>query len=133
MKSSYSLDSSADTDWRNYNFSLRAGYQFNSGFSLNSNANYLMYQGYSDAVDRNEFIWNASISKSFKSFTLSLKGIDLLGAKSNFTRASNAEYIQDTWRNTLGRYILVGISFDFGKKNAANNSKAQSAMFDMLY
>lgn len=133
MKSSYSLDSSADTDWRNYNFSLRAGYQFNSGFSLNSNASYLMYQGYSDAVDRNEFIWNASISKSFKSFTLSLKGIDLLGAKSNFTRASNAEYIQDTWRNTLGRYILVGISFDFGKKNAANNSKAQSAMFDMLY
>ena len=91
-----------------------------------------MYQGYSESVDRNEFILNASLSKSFKSFTLSLKGIDLLGAKSNFTRASNAEYIQDTWRNTLGRFILVGISFDFGKKNAANNRKAQSAMFDMF-
>ena len=132
IKSSYSLDSSANTDWRNYNFKLSAGYEFDSGFSLKGDGAYLMYQGYSESVDRNEFILNASLSKSFKSFTLSLKGIDLLGAKSNFTRASNAEYIQDTWRNTLGRFILVGISFDFGKKNAANNRKAQSAMFDMF-
>lgn len=35
--------------------------------------------------------------------------------------------------NTLGRFFMAGISFNFGKMNARDNSTAQSALLNMQY
>lgn len=72
------------------------------------------YNGYNAGYNRPDWLLNLRVAKEIKAFTLSLSAYDILGNAKSFSHTSTAEYVEDTYRNTLGRCILVGLSYNFG-------------------
>ncbi|MBR1573298.1 MAG: outer membrane beta-barrel protein [Bacteroidales bacterium] len=128
----YSLDNTADTDTWQHIIMADMMYQSSKGLEISTSGNYTFYRGYSYGFGAPKFIWNAGISQTIKAFTVSLKVSDILGQGNNLSRVATDEYIQDTYTNLLGRYFLVGVSFNFGKMNAKNNRAVQDAMWRNL-
>ena len=132
--SRYSLDPQANANTWMHSYSIEATYTTPSEWEFSSKCNANFYIGYSAGFGAPQFNWNASISKTIKSVTLALKGIDLLNQSSrNLTRTATSEYVMDTYRNVLGRYILFSVSFNFGKMNAKKSQAVQNASWDLAF
>ena len=84
--------------------------------NISTDARYTRYDGYNSAYNDPTFVWNAEISKQlFKNmFTLSLKAYDILNQSKNTYRTTTDNYVQDTRNNTLGRYIMLSLTYRFG-------------------
>lgn len=50
--------------------------------------------------------------------TLTVKVADILNQQKSLQRSISANYVKDVYRNVMGRYIMFGVSFNFGKMNA---------------
>ena len=89
------------------------------GVSLIADADYNWYNGYTTQQD-DEFVINAEISKLlFKNkFTLALKAYDILNQSKNLNVSDASNYHQETRNNTLGRYIILSLTYRFGNFNA---------------
>ena len=131
-RSRYSLDATANTDVWHHTFTADVLYRSEKGLEISTGGNYTFYRGYSYGYGTPQFIWNAGISQTIKQFTISLKVSDLLGKGNNLRRQTTDEYVLDTYSNILGRYFLLGVSFNFGKMNAKNNRAVQDAMWRSL-
>jgi hypothetical protein len=85
-------------------------------WALVADANYTFYQGYVATYSDPTLVINASISKTlFKGMgTLQLKVYDILDQSKNLYRSTTDNYIQDTWNNTLGRYVMLSFTMRFG-------------------
>ncbi|MBQ9193256.1 MAG: hypothetical protein IJ156_06010 [Bacteroidales bacterium] len=44
-----------------------------------------------------------------------------------------ANYEEDTYRLVMGRYVLFGVKWNFGKMNAAHSARAQQAAINMIF
>lgn len=88
------------------------------GFSIMADGRYNWYNGYSQPQD-DEFILNAELAKKFykDKFTLALRGYDLLNQAKNIYVKDEANSHVETRNNTLGRYVLLSLTFRFGKFN----------------
>ena len=88
------------------------------GINLIADADYNWYNGYSQQQE-DEFVLNAEISKLlFKDkFTLALKAYDILGQSKNLNVSDESNYHQETVNNTLGRYIILSLTYRFGNFN----------------
>ena len=86
-----------------------AGMAFKSQFSYN------WYNGYSTAQSP-EYILDAEIQKLLfkKRCTLALKGYDILGQAKNLNVTDSANYHTESVNNTLGRYIVLSLTWRFG-------------------
>jgi hypothetical protein len=116
-----------------HSYSIEAMYTTVSNWEFSSKFNANFYVGYTNGFGAPQYNWNASISKTIKSVTLSLKGIDLLNqASRNLQRTATNEYIMDTYRNVLGRYFLFSVSFNFGKMNAKKSQAVQDATWNLM-
>ena len=84
--------------------------------NVSTDARYTFYNGYNAAYNDPTFVWNAEISKQiFKNqFTLALKAYDILNQSKNTYRTQRDNYTQDTRNNTLGRYIMLSLTWRFG-------------------
>ena len=82
------------------------------------------YSGYNAGYNRPDWLLNLRVAKEIKAFTLSLSAYDILGNAKSFSHTSTAEYVEDTYRNTLGRCILVGLSYNFGSWDRGKASRA---------
>lgn len=131
--SRYSLDSKADISTWDYSIRGEILYETKKGFEFGTDAAYNIYKGYTDGYGDPNLIWNAKISKTVKSVVFSLACADILNQKRSLHRTASGEYFQDSYSNVMGRYFLLGISFNFGKMNAKNNGKVQSAMYRMMF
>ncbi len=129
--SRYSLDPSADMNTWDFSTSASATYTHPNGWEAGTEISYDFYRGYSAGYGDPEFIWNASITKQLGAFSLSVKAYDILNQKKFLSRSTSAEYVKDVYTNTIGRFLLIGLTYNFGKMNAANNAKAQKAMWNM--
>ena len=69
----------------------------------------------------------------FSIFNLSVKCNDILNQTRNLTHTVNANYEEDSYRLCMGRYILFGVKWNFGKMNAAHSARAQQAAWNMLF
>ena len=94
---------------------------------------FLSYIGYSAGFDMPEWRWNAEISKNIGSFNISLKAHDILDQTRNLSHNVTANYEEDTYRLVLGRYVLLGVKWNFGKMNAVHSQRAQSAAMNMVF
>lgn len=96
------------------------------GMTLKSDFNYNWYNGYT-TKQPDEYVLNAEIQKTlFKNkFTLALKGYDLLGQAKNLTVTDNANYHSETVNNTLGRYLILSLTYRFGNMD---KSKMKNGM-----
>ena len=84
--------------------------------NISTDARYTRYDGYNSEFNDPTFVWNAEISKQlFKNqFTLALKAYDILNQSKNTYRTNTNNYVQDTRNNTLGRYIMLSLTYRFG-------------------
>ena len=86
-----------------------------AGLTLKSDFNYNWYRGYTTA-QQDEYILNAEIDKLlFKNrVTLALKGYDILDQSKNLTVKDSDNYHMETLNNTLGRYVILSLTYRFG-------------------
>ena len=84
--------------------------------NFQTDARYTFYNGYSAGYSDPTLVWNAEISKQiFKNqFTLALKAYDILNQSRNTYRRTEGNDIQDTQNNTLGRYVILSLTYRFG-------------------
>ncbi|MCQ2140710.1 MAG: outer membrane beta-barrel protein [Bacteroidales bacterium] len=116
-KSWYTIASNNDntTTWNNQ---LGASINWTipvADLTLKSDFNYNFYRGYT-TEQPSEYILNAEIQKLLfkKTVTLALKGYDILGQARNLSVSDVNNYHRETLNNTLGRYIIVSLTYRFG-------------------
>ena len=113
--------------------SAHGTYTTKHDFEIESDISYVSYKGYSDGYGQPEWRWDASISKSIGAFNLSLTAHDILNQSRGLRHTVAANYVEDSHRLVLGRYILFGVKWNFGKMNAVHNQRAQQAAWNMLF
>ena len=131
--SRYSLDPSVNMNTLNTHLGLSGTYTTRHEFDLNSDLTYVFYNGYAEGYGQPEWQWNAEVSKNIGAFNLSIKVNDILNQTRNLTHTVNANYEEDTYRLVMGRYILFGVKWNFGKMNAAHSQRAQQAAWRMVF
>lgn len=125
-----SLQSAGNMTVHNYGGTFSAYYRTPIGIILNSDLTYTATSGYSQGYDKNEWMWNASISYEFlrsKALTFSLKAYDLLQQRSNISRSVTANYIDDISYNDLTRYFMVTVSYKFNTFGKGNEPTDRNA------
>ena len=95
-----------------------------SGFEISTDLNYNWYNGYTTPQDP-QLVWNASVSMPLfkRQATISLKAYDILDQAKNLRVSVTDNYYQETRNNTLGRYIMLSLTWRFG-----NFGKAREQM-----
>jgi len=100
-----------------------------TGLVLATDFNYNWYRGYTtDQPD--EYVWDAEIQKLLfkKKFTLALKCYDILGQAKNISVSDASNYHQESRNNTLGRYIILSLTYRFGKYNKQSGNSGPGGM-----
>lgn len=129
----YSLNPKANLNTLDTRFIVRGSYTTKHEFEFNSDIAYVFYKGYQAGYGQPEWQWNAEISKNIGAFNLSVKVHDILNQTRNLTHTVTANYEEDTYRLIMGRYILFGVKWNFGKMNAAHSRRAQQAAWNMVF
>ena len=129
----YSLNPQANLNTLDTYLTGEASYTTKSEYEFKSDVSYVFYKGYSAGYGQPEWQWNAEISKNIGAFNLSVKVNDILNQTRNLTHTVTANYEEDTYRLIMGRYILFGVKWNFGKMNAAQSDRARRAAFDMVF
>ena len=129
----YSLDPSINMSTLSTGLGVMGTYTTRHEFEFNSDFTYAFYNGYAEGYGQPEWQWNAEINKSIGAFNLSVKMNDILNQTNNLTHTITANYEEDTYRLVMGRYILFGLKWNFGKMNAAHSARAQQAARDMMW
>lgn len=110
----YSVTNDKTPTWTN---NVNGEVIFNSDIlSFKTDARYTFYIGYEDGYNTPQFVWNAEISKQLfkKQFTLALKAYDILNQSKNTYRSTSDNFVKDVRNNTLGRYIVLSLTYRFG-------------------
>ena len=129
----YSLDPSINMNTLNTRVRGAASYTTKHEFELSTDLAYAFYNGYAEGYGQPEWQWNAEVNKSVGPFVLSVKLQDILNQTRNLTHTVTANYEEDTYRLIMGRYVLFGVKWNFGKMNAVHSQRAQDLAWDMLY
>lgn len=97
---------------------LNASYYLPKKFRIGSDIEYNVRQKTSEFdVNTNNTIWNAFLSKDFYKdmFTIKFSIFDILNENNGFSRIATSNYFNQTVRQRLQRYWLVGITWNFSK------------------
>lgn len=88
--------------------------------SLATDINLYCRRGYSSAeMNTNNWVWNAQLTHPLfrGKIVVGLKAFDILHQLSNKSYAINAQGHTETWYNSIPRYLMFNVSFNFTKKN----------------
>ena len=129
----YSLDPKADLNTLDTWFTASGSYTTRHEYEFDTDLSYVFYNGYAAGFDQPEWHWNAEISKNIGAFNLSVKLHDILNQTRHRTHTVTANYEEDSYRLAMGRYILFGVKWNFGKMNALHSTRARQAARNMLY
>lgn len=83
-------------------------------------------RGYNDSsMNTDRFVVGASLSRSLMNdrLLLRLTAYDILKQLDSVTRTVNAYGRTETWQNTLGRYVMLSVSYKFNKQPKKSASK----------
>ena len=85
------------------------------GVNLISGLDYNWYNGYTTPQE-DEFILNAEVNKLLLKdrLTLAVKAYDIFNQSKNLSVTDESNYHLETRNNTLGRYIMVSLTYRFG-------------------
>lgn len=131
--SHYTVDSFNDVNTWDFGIDFEEILTTKRELELYSDISYAWYKGYSEGFGTPELIWNAGISKNLGKFALSLKVADILNQKKSLHRTTAPDYVEDVNRTVMGRYFLLGVSFNFGKMNASQSEQVERAMWEMQW
>ena len=129
----YSLDSAADTKtWRN-DISLDLGWETKSGWELSSYSVYYFFHGFPAGYNEPYLMWDASIVRNIKQFSIGIHASDLLNSTRTTRHITTENYVEDSMYNQLGRHFFITLKWNFGKLNAAQSRKATNAAMNMMF
>ena len=131
--SRYSLNPAANLNTLSTSFTAGASYTTKHEYEFDTDISYVFYMGYAEGYGQPEWHWNAEVTKSIGAFNLSFKVYDILNQTRNLTHTVTANYEEDSYRLIMGRYVLFGVKWNFGKMNAAHSRRAQQAAIQMLF
>lgn len=99
-------------------------------FSINTDITWNAKSGYSDGFNKNETIWNASVTKQVfnkKSGTgsIRLKIFDILQDRKSISRTVGDNYIQDSESNNLQSFFLASFIYRFNIFPAGSSAKKE--------
>ena len=116
-KSWYTLNKEVAPTWNNQ-ADGSMNWTIPGGINIIAEANYNWYNGYSTPQE-DEIILNAEITKLLfkKTLTIGLKAYDILGQSKNISVSDSSNYHLETRNNTLGRYIILSLTYRFGNFN----------------
>ena len=114
-KSWYTMENSQMSATWNNKVDMSMNWTIPGGLNFITDLDYNWYMGYTTPQE-DEFILNAEITKLVfkKKCTLALKAYDILGQSKNLSVSDSANYHQEVRNNTLGRYIIVSMTYRFG-------------------
>jgi len=97
------------------------------GLSCDAQVNYNWYRGYASPVD-DEIVLNARIAQNFlkNSLTLAIQGFDLLGQAKALSVSDSTNQHREVMSNTLGRYVIVSLSYRFRKMPGGTQQRSGS-------
>jgi hypothetical protein len=114
-KSWYTMENSQlSATWNNQaDFSMNWTIPF--GMNVIADLDYNWYNGYTTPQE-DELVLNAEITQQVfkKKATLALKAYDILGQSKNLSVSDSANYHLERRNNTLGRYIILSLTYRFG-------------------
>lgn len=87
-----------------------------SDLTIESDISYAGNSGYSDGFKREEWLWNASISKQVfknKAGTIRFKMYDILKERSNISMVQNPTYTEQITTNIIPSYFMVHFVYRF--------------------
>jgi len=132
-RSEYSLDSRANSNFRDWSVHGEATYSAPKEWTFNTSVGRYWYRGYEEGFGIPYTMWNFSINKGVKDYTLSLYVRDILG-QSRFSRSTASENSVSTmYYNSLGRYFIISFSWHFGKSGSKHASRARDAQWNLLW
>ena len=113
-KSWYTVSTGASTNmtW-NSRATLEIEWTPLGGWTINPTYNYVWYNGYTTTQDP-EHLLNLTISKTLGSFTVGLRGYDLLNQAKTLNISESGNYYSESRTNMLGRYVLLTVAYRFG-------------------
>ena len=121
-KSWYSISTMDDTSLTLSNqLNFAANWTWDQpGLTIKSDLDYNWYVGYKTPQD-DQVVLNAEIQKFLfkKKVTLALKGYDIFGQAKNLTVMDESNYHSEVVNNTLGRYIILSLTYRFGTFDAS--------------
>ena len=114
-KSWYTMENSQLTATWNNQVDGSMNWTIPGGINIIADVDYNWYNGYTTPQE-DEIIVNGEITKLlFKNkCTLALKAYDILGQSKNLSVSDSANYHLETRNNTLGRYIILSLTYRFG-------------------
>ena len=117
-KSWYTMENSQLKATWNNQADMSMNWTIPGGINLIADLDYNWYNGYTTPQE-DEYVLNAEITKQLfkKKFTLALKAYDILGQSKNLSVTDSANYHQEVRNNTLGRYIILSLTYRFGNFN----------------
>jgi hypothetical protein len=121
---SYSVESMLPQSTSSMGGFLNAQATFTGSWVISTALNYRKLNGFSEAYNRDEMIWNAEISKSFlknKKGTLTLIFNDILQQQLSINQIVSSNFVEDQQFNTLKSFVMLVFSYKFhtlgGKKS----------------
>ncbi|MDE6545534.1 MAG: outer membrane beta-barrel family protein, partial [Paramuribaculum sp.] len=105
--------------WYEYWPFIRAFLKLPADIELNTQFNPYFRRGYADDVmNTSEYVWNATLTKSFKrpAIALKLTAADILGSAKHVYTSVDAQGRVETWRQTMPRYVMLSVIYRLDMK-----------------
>ncbi len=128
----YSLNDAANMNTYDYRPYLNMQYDTKNKFNFICDLSYRFYDGYTNGYGEPALNWNIEVYKTVKAVTLGVKLNDILNQTTSFNSSVTGNYVEDSYRNVIGRHFLVSITWNFGKMNSSKNRSAQNAMLNFM-
>lgn len=121
-----SLRPTSNNDGWNFNGSASLAIFFPGKIQLRSDAQYT-YNGKTETLNTSfsQVIWNSGITKSFfkgENLKMSITANDLLNQNRGFNRNASENMITQTSYNTIRRYFMYSITWDFNKMGGVSKN-----------
>jgi len=126
------VQATGNLDTWTYNYGGYFNLNLPWNMSISSDISEQSRRGYDDeSMNTNELVWNAQISQNFRNWlkghdlTLSVEAYDILGQRSNISRAISATMRSDTWSNAINSYVMVHLMY---RLNLLGDKEARGMM-----
>lgn len=127
----YNIQKTLNSDAIGWTLSHSSRIFLPKNFRINYDLEKDLNSGYSNSVNAEPFIINASIEKEFfknQQLTLKFQGLDMLNQNQNLSRSVTANSITDTRVNRLQRYFMLTAIYRLNKFSAGAGKGGPSGM-----
>lgn len=100
------------------------------GLVISTDLSFSATSGYTNGYDSKQWRWNGSVSYQFlrdRSAAFTLSVYDILGQSKSINRNVTANYIEDTFNNSLGRYGMATFTYKFTTFKKGEQPKDQNS------